>query len=210
LSDFFAISPGRRAAPEPRGRDVLHQPILVATAHAVKANALLILRGAGADDPSERLHHMTVGKGQLDAHVKAQRQLPGVGDAHAAAGDVERGGLAADVLVDPAHAHREVRGDADELAPLDALDVAAQRDGERARVLRRQHAAEAMDAAAGHHLDGELMPDQALDAIVEHRQRDGDARGVTAVDRRGQRPDVDVADDDLQARDERRDGGFGH
>ena len=56
--------------------DVAHQPILVAAAHAVKANALLILLGAGADDPSERLHDVAVGEGQLDAHVEAERQLP--------------------------------------------------------------------------------------------------------------------------------------
>ena len=53
-----------------------------------------------------------------------------------------------------------------------------------------------------------LVPDEPLDAIVQDGQRDGDARRVAAVDRRRQRPDVDVADDDLLARDERGDGGL--
>src|SRR5215218_9281884 len=102
-----------------------------------------------ADDAAERGQRRALRKRELDAHVEAERQPPLVGDPDAAATDVQRGRLAADRLVDAPHGDLEVRRDADVLAALDALDVAAEGDRQRPGVLRAKHAAEAVDAAAG-------------------------------------------------------------
>ena len=79
-----------------------------------------------------------------------------------------------------AHADVEVRGDADELAPLDALDVAAQRDRQRARVSARVSAPPKRWMPRPDITSTRSRADQALDALVLDGERDGDARGVAA------------------------------
>ena len=65
----------------------------------------------------------------------------------------------------------------------------------------RERAAEAVDAAAGHHLDGHLVADQPRDALVLDGQRDGDAAEASLRSiGRGQHAEVHVADDDVLAR----------
>ena len=93
-------------------------------ADAVQADALLVAprRPARTTRPSERSGG-TVRELELDAHVEPERQPPLVDDLDAAAADVDRHGLAADLLLDPAHGHGEAGRDADELAPLDPLDA---------------------------------------------------------------------------------------
>ena len=105
LSLSLAISLGRRAAPEPRGR-------------GCSASADLRRRGPRRQSgcPSDPPRNRRARRGRARSAAgrrgavsstrtsRPERQLPLVGDPHAAAGDVERGRLTADVLVDAAHA----------------------------------------------------------------------------------------------------------